>query len=579
MQGQNFDIFISYRRSDGDKVARIFDLSFKNAGYRCFLDYNSIEGGLFEQKIKVAIEDAPVFVMVMTPDYFSRCNQEGDWVRKEIELALKCEKTIVPISIDDIVKCVPDIGDEDFQSRVGAHNFAIVYTNSTFNATFCQMLDDRIRKVIDIVDNVRNKAKVRVISDVDCDLMRAGELIATLQAEEENLIYISGGKYEVKAESCDYRDIVQTIQIDISEVSHESDIKVKLAKRVKRRLKKEKRKKENFWGNLINIVISLSICVGVIILLMMWDVDDDETYKTLKEPSDDVYSVSYSPDGKYIAAGCRDEGVFSLDGEVFIWNAINGVLIHNFKLTTPATSVSWSPYGNYLAVSTNGYNGEIYIWNTYFGEINRVLVGHSDYVNCVSWSPDGKYLASGSDDKTVIIWDANSGAKLKTLEGHSDDVESVSWSPDGKYLASGSDDGTVIIWDANSGEKLKILEEHLGYITSVCWSPNGKYLASSASEDGIRIWDVEVNMKCVELIKTDTGIVNSIVWSPNSKFIIIGTSDEMIRVYDMKRNIEIGTINGHSSEINSVSIKPDGMYIVSGSEDETVKIWGPLKLS
>ncbi|MBO7229725.1 MAG: TIR domain-containing protein [Bacteroidales bacterium] len=242
MQGKNFDIFISYRRSDGDKVARILDLAFKNDGYRCFLDYNSIEGGLFEQKIHVAIKDAPVFVMVMTPDYFSRCNQEGDWVRKEIELALKYEKTIIPISIDNIVDKVPTDLDEDFRARVGAHNFAIVYTNSTFDVTFKKMLDERIRRVKGVIQNARNKAKVKVMADVDCDLKRGDELIATLQAGKENLIYVSGGKYKVKAVSCDFRDIQQDIQIDISNVSFEYDLDVNLAGKVEERRREEEAK-------------------------------------------------------------------------------------------------------------------------------------------------------------------------------------------------------------------------------------------------------------------------------------------------------------------------------------------------
>ena len=237
MQGKNFDIFISYRRSDGDKVARILDLAFKNDGYRCFLDYNSIEGGLFEEKIHVAIKDAPVFIMVMTPDYFSRCSEKGDWVRKEIELALKYEKTIIPISIDNSVDKVPMNLDENFRIKVGAHNFAIVYMNSTFDVTFKKMLNERIRNVEGLVQYVRNKAKVKVTTDADCDWKRENELIATLQAGKENLIYISGGKYKVKASSSEFPDISHEVQIDINNVSFEYDFKIELAHKIKRRKK------------------------------------------------------------------------------------------------------------------------------------------------------------------------------------------------------------------------------------------------------------------------------------------------------------------------------------------------------
>ena len=48
-RGENFDVFVSYRRSDGKDIARILNLAFKNAGYRCFLDYNDLEGGIFAE--------------------------------------------------------------------------------------------------------------------------------------------------------------------------------------------------------------------------------------------------------------------------------------------------------------------------------------------------------------------------------------------------------------------------------------------------------------------------------------------------------------------------------------------------
>ncbi|MEE1189616.1 MAG: toll/interleukin-1 receptor domain-containing protein, partial [Bacteroidales bacterium] len=71
-RGENFDVFVSYRRSDGKDIARILNLAFKNAGYRCFLDYNDLEGGVFGKKLENAVLDAPVFVMVLTNDYFAR---------------------------------------------------------------------------------------------------------------------------------------------------------------------------------------------------------------------------------------------------------------------------------------------------------------------------------------------------------------------------------------------------------------------------------------------------------------------------------------------------------------------------
>ena len=75
MNGKNFDVFISYRRSDGTDKARILDLAFSIDDCRTFLDFKSLGTGAFDKRLEDAVLDAPIFVMVLTPDYFARCNE------------------------------------------------------------------------------------------------------------------------------------------------------------------------------------------------------------------------------------------------------------------------------------------------------------------------------------------------------------------------------------------------------------------------------------------------------------------------------------------------------------------------
>ena len=231
-RGKNFDVFISYRRSDGNVIARILNLAFNNAGYRCFCDYNSLVGWQIDEYIEAAILDAPVFVMVLTPDYFLRCNDKDDWVRKDIELALDNNKIIVPLNYDAVLNGIPDYLDEKFRERIGCHNFATVYGNDTFNVTFKKMLDERIRGVRGVIQNARNKAKVKVMADADCFLIKNNEIIDTVQQGQASFILLEKGLHRIEVRSAEYPDITIEVIKEITDVSFDDFILIELSDRI-----------------------------------------------------------------------------------------------------------------------------------------------------------------------------------------------------------------------------------------------------------------------------------------------------------------------------------------------------------
>ena len=151
MSGKNFDVFISYRHSDGKDKAISLEANFEKAGCRTFRDDNELRRGAFDKKIEIAVLDAPVFVMVLTSDYFERCNQEGDWVRREIDLAIENGKVIIPINYNGVLKGVPDYLDEEFRKKVGCHTFIALHTDTSFKATLKEIIDNDIKPNVSIV--------------------------------------------------------------------------------------------------------------------------------------------------------------------------------------------------------------------------------------------------------------------------------------------------------------------------------------------------------------------------------------------------------------------------------------------
>lgn len=84
----------------------------------------------------------------------------------------------------------------------------------------------------------------------------------------------------------------------------------------------------------------------------LWDVERGICIHTLVKHADPVYSVSFSPDAKYLASG-------SFDRKIFIWSTATGEPVAEFRSSGGIFEVCWNHTGEKLAAS--GSDGSVLV--------------------------------------------------------------------------------------------------------------------------------------------------------------------------------------------------------------------------
>jgi formylglycine-generating enzyme required for sulfatase activity len=96
-------VFISYRRGTGSEVARIMQEYLEGQGFDVFLDVDGLGAGHFDEQLLREIESRRNFVLICSPGCLDRCMNERDWVRRELEYAIRTGRHIVPVTMPQFV--------------------------------------------------------------------------------------------------------------------------------------------------------------------------------------------------------------------------------------------------------------------------------------------------------------------------------------------------------------------------------------------------------------------------------------------------------------------------------------------
>jgi WD40 repeat protein len=278
----------------------------------------------------------------------------------------------------------------------------------------------------------------------------------------------------------------------------------------------------------------------------------------LKGHQGQVYSVSFSPNGQYLATTGQD-------GTARLWD-LSGKQIAVFLVgEAKVKSVSFSPDGQHLATASE--DGTAQLWNL-SGKQLAQFKGHSKKLTTVSFSPDGQYLVTAGEDGTARLWNL-SGEQLAQFDAHKGAVWSVSFSPDGQRLATAGEDGKVRLWDL-SGKELAQFNGHNNPVLALSFSPDGKRLVTVTRDGTTRLWSLSGELQAQW--KSSRAWVLSASFSPDGRNIATAGADGTARLWDLSGQ-QLAELKGHQGWIYRVSFSPDGQRLATAGSDGTARLW------
>lgn len=321
--------------------------------------------------------------------------------------------------------------------------------------------------------------------------------------------------------------------------------------------------------------------------LILWDTETFEQVTTLKPFTNEVHSLTFTPDlGNIIlAAASRDKTVelyevkteqrlseilstdlgpiysLSLDGQgaPFVLSNLTRNEMEIAPLApeqSPSSDIpeSISAPGAIQSAALNldgsvsvlGYaTGRILIQN-YESGVN-IEFSMNGAINSLAFSSNGQYLAASAcsaavqatecESSEIKIWDIGLEQETASLTGQTGKVVSIAFSSDNTRLATGSDDASIWLWDIPDKTQLGLpLDRHEAAVTSLAFSPDGSLLASGSADTTIILWDLITRQPIGEPLAGAGSDVSALIFGDNGNVLFAGGTNG--DVYQWEVNID-----------------------------------------
>ncbi len=235
----------------------------------------------------------------------------------------------------------------------------------------------------------------------------------------------------------------------------------------------------------------------------------------------------------------------------------------------PLYTVAFSPDGKYVAVA--GEDAKILILDAVSLATIGEIPTRQGEINRLAFSPDSRLLASAGDDGTVCVWHVDTQSRRLQIQAGEERIMDVQFAGRGRWLVSAANEAkSVRIWDAATGDLERVLDENLRGIEGIAVSPDGWQLAVAGwYSKTCWIYDLHFEAPPHVFARTDR-FFSMVSWQPTAHGSILAavTGDGKIFVGPPDRPPLI--LQPITKRLDDVTIAPGGTELAVSGRQGTV---------